>query len=324
MAFNKSLQINQNTYAGEALERIVNAAILSADSIERGLVTPLLGVNGGGLTMLIGSDLDNPLAAYTCDFSAPEATQLSERKLSLTQLKVDREFCKNDFFNQWLASQTGTRSNMQLASSFQEWFEAFMILKIQAAIEKNLWQGNYTPGGQSATVTSFTGVCEVLDAANANVVNLETAASGNAAIAAFATPADVNHNFELALDALPVALRGKYDTVKFIVSAYTYELYFRYLAAQGLANMYQAAGNPVTYLGYEVVIAPGMAENSIVLGESSNLFIGTTASEDYTEFKVKDMTEVDLSDNVRFRASFAVGTQVAIPADAVLVRPSIT
>lgn len=324
MAFNKSLQINQNTYAGEYLEGIVNAAVLSAESIQRGLVTPLFDVTGGGLTMNIGSDLANPLAAYTCDFSAAEATQLSERKLTLTKLKVDREYCKDDFFSHWLAYQTGQRANQQLPTEFQNWIEAFIIAKINEAVEKNIWQGNFTPGSQSATISNFTGICEVLDAANANTVDLETAASGNAAIAAFATPADVNHNFQLALDALPVALRGRYDSVKFIVSAYTYELYFRYLAAQGLANMYQAADRPVTYLGYEVVIAPGMAENTVVLGESSNLFVGTTASEDLTTFRVKDMSETDLSDNVRFRASFAIGTQVAVPADAVLVRPSIT
>jgi hypothetical protein len=324
MAFNKSLQINDNTYAGERLEGFINAAVLAAESINRNIVTPLFDVRGGGLTMNIGRDLANPLATYTCDFSAAEATQIDERQLTLTKLKVDREYCKDDWFSHWLAYQTGARSRQELPAEFQDWLEAYMVSLIGQAVEQNIWQGNYTPGGATATQTSFTGILEILDDEDDNVVDLLSASGGNAAIASFATPADVTYNMQLALDELPVALRGRYQTVKFIVSAYTYELYFRDLADNGLANLYQSADRPVTFLGYEVVIAPGMAENAIVLGESTNLYVGTTANEDLTTFKVKDMSESDLSDNVRFRASLAIGCEVGIPGDVVLVRPSIT
>lgn len=324
MSYNKSLRINDNTYAGEQLAGFINAAVLQAESIERGLVTVVSGVMGGGLTMKIGSDLASPLAAYTCDFSAAQATNLNERKLTLTKLKVDREYCKDDFFGQWLAFQTGTRSSMELPTEFQSWLEGYLISLVAQQNEYTIWQGNFTPGGLAATYTAYTGICERLDAANVNVANLETAASGNAAIAAFATPADVNHNMQVALDELPNSLRGKYTTVKFFVSPYTYELYFRHLANEGLANMYQAADRPVTFLGYEVAIAPGMAENCIVLGESSNLFVGTTSEADLTEAIFLDMKDKDASDNVRVRLSLAIGTQVAIPGDTVLVRPSIT
>lgn len=324
MAFNKSLQINDNSYAGERLEGFINAAVLAAESISRNLVTPLFDVRGGGLTMNIGRDLANPLATYTCDFSAAEATQLDERKLTLTKLKVDREYCKDDWFSHWLAYQTGARSAQELPAEFQDWLEAYMVSLIGAAVEKNIWQGNFTPGGAAATQESFTGICEILDDEDENVVDLLTAAAGNAAIASFATPADVSHNMQLALNDLPVALRGQYDTVKFIVSGLTYELYFQDLANKGLANLYQSADRPVTFLGYEVVIAPGMAENCIILGQCTNLYVGTTANEDLTTFKVKDMSESDLSDNVRFRASLAIGCEVGVPGDVVLVRPSIT
>jgi hypothetical protein len=324
MAYNKSLEINDNTYAGEQLAGFVNAAVLQAESIERGLVTVVSGVMGGGLTMKIGSDLASPLAAYTCDFAAAQATNLNERKLNLTKLKVDRDYCKDDFFGTWLAFQTGTRANMDLPTEFQSWLEGYLVSLIAGQNERTIWQGNFTPGGLAAIETAYTGLLERIDAANVNVSNTQTAAAGNAAISAFVTPADVNHNMQVALNTLPTSLRGKYATVRFIVSAYTYELYFRHLANVGLAQMFQAADRPVTFLGYVVEIAPGMAENCILLGESSNLFVGTTSEADLTEAIFLDMKDKDASDNVRVRFSLAIGTQVAIPSDVVLVRPSIT
>jgi hypothetical protein len=327
MAFNKSLQITSTTYAGEFALPYINAAVLAAESISKGYVTVLDGATDGGIKMNIGSQTGAAFGAYSCDFSATQGIDLSERVLEVTKFKLDREFCKTDFQNHWQAQATGaTFRGQELPSEFQDWFIGFQLSKIAEAIEYNIWGGNYTPGGLTAVYTAFDGICEILDDEDENVLDLKTAASGNAAIAEFATPADVNYNLAEAVFALPNALIGQYDKAKIMVSPRTRQLYLQHLANEGVQMLYSAAGSEIaaTFLGYDVISVAGMPANTILVADPANLFVGTRSVSDFNELSIRDMKEIDLSDNVRFRCQFTIGCNVAVPADCVLVRPSIT
>jgi hypothetical protein len=89
------------------------------------------------------------------------------------------------------------------------------------------------------------------------------------------------------------------------------EAYINKQASLGNGFYYQS-GNAVsqTWIGlYQMVVCPGMSDDTIVFAQPSNLWFGTNLLNDWNRIQVKDMEESDLSDNVRFKAQFFAAVQ---------------
>ena len=68
--------------------------------------------------------------------------------------------------------------------------------------------------------------------------------------------------------------------------------------------------------GIKLAEAPGLADNTMVAGRTSNMFFGTDGST--SEVRVLDMAELDGSDNVRMIMRFNAGVNYAFGSDMVL------
>ena len=77
-------------------------------------------------------------------------------------------------------------------------------------------------------------------------------------------------------------------------------------------------GGALTFDGINIVMASGLANNTAVAAEKSNLFFGTGLMSDQNEVKVIDMADIDGSQNVRVVMRFTAGIQHAIGSDIVL------
>ena len=77
-------------------------------------------------------------------------------------------------------------------------------------------------------------------------------------------------------------------------------------------------GGALTFDGINMVMASGLADNTAVAAEKSNLFFGTGLLNDQNEVKVIDMADIDGSQNVRVVMRFTAGIQHAIGSDIVL------
>lgn len=320
-----ALTINDTSYAGKLVLPYLNASILDAESLTQRYVTLLDGGDDAGLTMNIGGLDDSPaFEAYTCDFVSGTDVKIDPRVLALSKFKMDHTFCITDFQAHWQADRTGAKFNdQQTPPEYEEWLIGFLLGKAKEQMEYNIWQGNFSPTGGTATYDDFNGVLFHLDAASTTVkVDLLDATDGTTQITALAVAEDVTFNMQRALDNLPRPLRGKYQDVRIFVSPVTFDLYYQHQAAQGLDYRFQTSTLTPKFLGYDVVAVPGMADDTIVMGRSSNLFFGTRSEADFNEILLKNMKEVDLSDNVRFRMQFMAGTQVAVPEDVVIVYPA--
>ena len=74
----------------------------------------------------------------------------------------------------------------------------------------------------------------------------------------------------------------------------------------------------MSFDGIKIAVANGLADNTMVAAEKSNLYFGTGLLADHNEVKVIDMADIDGSQNVRVVMRFTAGVQYGIGSDIVL------
>ncbi len=103
MASNLSIS---SSYAGELALPYISAAVLSGDTIANNYVTVKENVKHKMVLKTLAST--GIVKAWGCDFDNADSTlTLAERVLTVTDLKVNLEVCKNQFAKDWEAAQTG-------------------------------------------------------------------------------------------------------------------------------------------------------------------------------------------------------------------------
>ena len=129
----------------------------------------------------------------------------------------------------------------------------------------------------------------------------------------------------LMIDQLPAALYGKEDLLLY-VSSNIYRAYVRALggfAAAGVgANGYDNKGTnqqlgDLFFDGVKVFLAPGLAANTALLAQTSNLYFATGLMNDQNEVRVIDMAENDGSQNVRVIMRFTADAKYGFASDVV-------
>lgn len=317
-----SLGINSSSYAGEAAAGYIDAAVLSADSLEKGYVTVHENVKHK-LALRVLSNTGGLIDAYACDFSNADDLDLNEAVITPTELMVNVEVCKQQFAHSWEAAQTGAGfSDADIPKDFADFMLLHIAGEVAESIEYNLWQGNYDEDGTSPTYTSFNGICQLIEASGSTVkVDTLDKTDGSTQITSFAVSEDATYNMQRGVENLPAALKGRYDKVKIFVSPGTFAAYRDDMSSKGFGNEFHMSDAKFQFNGYEIIVASGMADATIILGEIKNLHFGTDLLSDFNEAKVIDMSETTGDDNVRVRMQFKGGCQITNDADLVMVYP---
>ena len=73
----------------------------------------------------------------------------------------------------------------------------------------------------------------------------------------------------------------------------------------------------LSFDGVKIFVANGLAANTAIAAEKSNLYFGTGLLADNQEVKVIDMADIDGSQNVRVVMRFTAGVQYGIVEDIV-------
>jgi hypothetical protein len=77
-------------------------------------------------------------------------------------------------------------------------------------------------------------------------------------------------------------------------------------------------GQNLAFDGVKLFVANGLADNTAIAAEKSNLFFGTGLLRDQNEVKVIDMADIDGSQNVRVVMRMTAGVQFGVGSDIVL------
>ena len=301
------------TYAGEFSGKYIAAALLSADTLDKGLITIMPNVKYKSVIQKAATD--DIVKDATCDFQTDAGTlTLTEAILEPKEFQVNLDICKKTLHDSWEAEQMGFSAFDNLAPNFADFVLGHVASKVADRTEKSIWSGDSTVlgGGQ------FDGFGTLL-AADAALP------PGQQLTGAAITAANVVAELGAVVDAIPTAVYGSDDLYLYaasdVIRAYTRSL--GGFASQGEgANGFENKGtNQVLgnlyFDGIQVVAIKGATAGTIIAAEKSNLFFGTGLLNDLNEVRVIDMAENDGSQNVRVVMRFTSGVQYAQVTDIV-------
>ena len=298
------------SYAGEFSGKYIAAALLSAPTLEKGGMTIMPNVKYKQVIKRVATD--DIIKNATCDYDPTSTITLTEKVLQPEAFQVNLTLCKSDFRSDWDAIQMGYSAFDVLPKSFADFLIAHAAEKVAAGMETSIWTG------VNATAGQFAGI----------MTQLTTDAALPAAQEVAGTTVDASNVItELGkiIDAAPAALYGKEDLTLY-VSSNIYRAYVRALggfAASGVgANGYDNKGtnqalNDLYFDGVKIFLANGLAANTALLSQVSNLFFATSLMSDMNEVRVIDMAENDGSQNVRVVMRFSADAKYGFASDLV-------
>jgi len=300
-----------STYAGEFSGKYIAAALLSADTLDKGLITVMPNIKFK--SVIKKASTDDIVKDATCDFQTDQGTlTLTEKILQPEEFQVNLDICKKDLHSDWEAAQMGYSAFDSLPPNFSDFVLAHVAAKVADRTERNIWSGSTATSGQ------FDGFATLL-AADGDLP------AGQNITGTAVTAANVVDELGDVVDAIPTAVYGSEDLIIYaasnVIRAYTRALGGFQSGGQG-ANGYENKGNNQSlgnlfFDGIPVVPARGAADDVIIAAEKSNLFFGTGLLSDQNEVRVIDMAETDGSQNVRVVMRFTSGVQYAQVTDIV-------
>lgn len=296
------------TYAGEFAGKYISAALLSADTLEGGGITIKPNVKYKEVMKTLSTDAI--VKDATCDFSDTSTLTLAEKILQPEEFQVNLELCKSDFVSDWEAISMGYSAFDELPSNFADYLIGHVAAKVAQKTEQTIWQG------ATATAGEFNGFGALL-AADADVIDV---------VGTSVTAANVITEMGKVVDAIPSAVYGK-DDLYIYVSSNVARAYVRALGGFGASGLGANGvngqgttwfnGGDLAFDGVKLFVASGMADNTMVAAQKSNLFFGTGLLSDHNEVKLLDMADLDGSKNVRVVMRYTAGVQIGIGADIV-------
>jgi len=314
------ITVTDNTYAGKLALPYVTAAVKSPDTVAKGYVRTIDGLNRKAVISNLG--ISDPIQAANCDFSTgfPGAPTLTEQVLTLTDLKVNESVCRGTIFPTWIGENMDRNGN--LPGTFEDFLLSTVAGKSGEQLEEFIWTGA-APFG-----TGFLSDDGVFDQAGLNASALadfpQVTMAGGAGIDSTNAVASFGKVYDSAAANSPAILSKA--GIGFYCNNKTYGFYIQQLAGQGAFTVHQGINNmgpdqafpSATYLGIPINVCPGMPDDAIVMTYRDNLVFGTNLATDWTEARIIPTYQYDGSDNVRIVMNFAVGVQVSVKTDGVV------
>lgn len=287
------------SYAGEKLQGFISAALLSANTIEKGGVTVKPNVK---FKQVIKKLSTNDLVADgTCDFDATSTVTLTERYLEPKEFQVNLQLCKQDFRDDWDAISMGMSAHDSLPPSFSDYLLGHVVSKVAEKIENTIF------GGDDSIAGEFDGLI-ALAAADADVVDV----AGTTIDAS-----NVIAELGKVVDAIPTTVYGQEDLSVYI-SPSTARAYIRAQAALGYKDLYHVGQTALDFEGVKLFVSNGMPADKMIAAQSGNLMYGTGLLNDKNVAKVIDMADIDGSQNVRIVLRYTATVNFGIGSEIVL------
>ena len=277
------------TYAGREAAGYIRAAFLSNESLAA--VTFKENIEYKQVVRKLVDSIT--FANATCDFTPTGTVTLTERILTLEKFQVHRQLCKKDFLIDWEARE---EQNGNLHASLTDALIANVLAGVAARNEVLIWQGvNANAGEYDGFETLFLADAAVLDVSSPVAIDATNV---------------IEEMGRLVL-TLPTRVRRATEKPVIAVSSNVAEAYrSAILGLGGGYYLYQGESVVMNWQGqYDVIECPGMSDDTMAFYQKSNLWFGTNLLDQWNNVAVLDMYAHDLSDNVRFAASFFAGAQ---------------
>ena len=318
-----------SSYAGEAASGYIAAALLSANTLDKKLVTIMPNVKFKSVIQKLA--LSSLISDASCDFNPTATASISEQVLVPEEFQVNLQLCKQQFVDSWNALQLGFSAFDEIPKNFNDFLISYVGGNVAQAIEQSIWQGNGATNGQfdGFELLLSASVATTILGSSTGVLPARLTGGSSAVISGSVTSANVIQKLQSVVDTIPDTVYGKQDLVLYVPTnvAKAYQLATAGLTSTGTtlanvgANGYQNAftigEKPYNFNGIDIVLCPGMTASKIVAAQKSNLFFGTGLMSDQNEVKVIDMANIDGSQNYRIIMRYTAGVQFGVGQDIV-------
>lgn len=303
-----SLAITSN-YAGESAGKYISAALLSASTLEKGLVTVMPNVKYKANLQV--ASYDDIVRDSTCDYTTHGTLTLTEKVIQPLEYQVNTTMCKKELIDSWEAQQMGFSAFAEAPKSFADFVIGYTASKVAAKIESNIWSGQVGTNGE------FDGFYYLATAGGSGCV----AVTGTGI-----TATNVITEMAKVVDAIPQAVYGKEDVFIYVAPnvarAYIRALggFVATIGANGVDNKGTTwfNGQGLSFDGIPVVVAQGLPASSMMAAQKSNLFFGTGLLSDTNSVQVIDTSETLGDRNLRVVMRFTAAVEMGINSDVVI------
>ena len=299
------------TYAGEFAGKYIAAALLEGSTIANGGITVKPNVKFKEVIKKVATD--DIVKDATCDFDPTSTLTLTDRVIQPEEQQVNLQLCKKDFVSDWEAISMGYSAYSDMPSQFSDFLIAHVAEKVAQRTEQSIWTGDTSTNGQFNGISTLISTDAGLPAANEVTGTTVTAAN-------------VIDELGKIVDDIPSSLYGAED-LNVYVSQNIARSYVRALGGFGSSGLGAAGTNAMgtqwwnngslTFDGVKIFVANGLASDTAIAAEKSNLFFGTGLLSDHNQVKVIDMADIDGSQNVRIVMRFTAGVEYGIVDDIV-------
>jgi len=308
------ISVTPNTYAGELALPYVTAAILGAETINKGRARLIEGVVHKAVINALDYD-GGLLQASACDFADGASMTLSEQVVTLNDLMVNEAICRGTVFPTFMAAQGRMVRDGQIPPNFTEFLLAATAEQAGKSLESLMW---------AADAGSVWGLGLLSNDGVIDETGIDASAMADFAEAvtdATFTAANILSNMDtvFAAAAATPGILGK-PGCGFYVSYEAFAFFQQAIAAQGTDLGYNRDLKAPTYLGYPVYATSGIPNTAdvIVFTYPDNIVVGTNAYTGNEAANLIPAYQYDGSDNVKVTMNFAVGVNVAVAADGVV------
>tara|TARA_Y100001972_G_scaffold92446_1_gene113191 strand:+ start:127 stop:1050 length:924 start_codon:yes stop_codon:yes gene_type:complete len=296
------------SYAGEFASKYISAALLSAQTLESGLITVMPNVKYKSVLQV--ASYNDIVKDAQCDFNADGTLTLTEKIIQPEEFQVNVQLCAHDLKSSWQAAEMGFSAFDGVPASFEDYVIGYTAAKVASQLENTIWSG------QNGTTGEFDGFYYLATAGGSGCVSV----TGTTV-----TAANVIDEMGKVVDAIPSGVYGK-DDLHIYVAPGVARNYIRALGgfssigANGVDNKgttWFTNGN-LSFDGIPVVVGQGLPAHSMMAAQKSNLFFGTGLLNDTNEVRVIDMAPIDGSQNLRIIMRYTAAVQMGINSDVVI------
>jgi hypothetical protein len=307
-----------SAYTKQLVQPLLTSAVFEAKTqqliLENGIVIP----NVKSSVAIPLMETDAVFGTQSCSFDASGTTTFSQRTITVGKIKVEEKICPKDleaYFTQEALRAGSTYEDFGNVE-FQAAFLAKKNARIAAQLETALWQGDTTLGGGSPNLNKFDGLIKLIVAGSPVDANV-SAFTGLAPITTI-TASNVVAATEGVFKAIPVAVLAKGDVkimvgndwYRLLILAYRALNLFAYNPQDSQAQSFILPGTNV-----EVVSVNGLNGVGDAFAISlSNLALAVDLVNEETSYR---MWYSEDNNDVRFRAEFKVGVNVAFTNEVV-------
>jgi hypothetical protein len=262
-----------------------------------------VGVKSAEALNILSSDVF--FQADGCGYNASGTTSFTQRVITVGKIKIEETLCPKTLEAKWLQTQMVPGSPTSIP--FEEQIGQEKASRIAKLIEVAMWQGDTVTSNTNPNTNRFDGFNKIIDAASASTV------SGNTSAATAITTANIEDLIDNMYNAAPADIADADDLVLF-VGIDTFKKYTTALRASNLFH-YVADSEGMEIMipatNVKMIAVGGLnGTNRMFLSRVTNMFVGTDLANEEEELKFWYSED---NDEVRFRACFKYGVQIAFP-----------